>query len=332
MSCLRVRAGCSLVLAVGLLLAVLLAAAWPASSARAQSGLQPGLQPVPPLQARVTDLTGTLDDAARAGLEARLAALEARKGSQLVVLMLASTAPEPIEAYSIRVAEAWQIGRGKSAGQSVDDGVLLIVAKDDRRVRIEVGYGLEGAIPDARARQVIDAHITPSFRQGDYAAGIGAGVDALIALIDGEPLPAPGAGVRAPAADDGADWLALALFAFFVGVILRQWLGGVLGASAGALAGGGGTWLFGASPLVALAIGAAMFVLLLAIAPGAGRGMGQVGPHIWRTGPGARRGGLPGGFPGGFGGSRGGFGGGSRGGGFRGGGGGFGGGGASGGW
>lgn len=284
---------------------------------------QLGLQPVPPLQSRVTDLTGTLDAATRARIESRLEAFEQRKGSQVAVLMVGSTAPEPIEDFSIRVAEAWKIGRGRVEGQRVDDGVLLVVAKDDRRLRIEVGYGLEGAIPDARAKQVIENVIAPRFRQGDFAGGVEAGADALMKLIEGEELPAPTRG-QAPAGDAGVDWVAVLLFAFFVGLILRQWFGRVLGSSAGALFGGAAAWTFGAGLLVAVGAGLLMFFVLLTM--GAGAGMGRVGRHTWRSGPG----GFPGGFGGGGGFPRGG--GGFGGGGFRGGGGGFGGGGASGGW
>jgi len=287
---------------------------------------QPGLQPVPPLQARVTDLTGTLDAADRARIESRLQAFEQRKGSQLAVLMVGSTAPEPIEDFSIRVAESWKIGRGRVDGQRVDDGVLLVIAKDDRRLRIEVGYGLEGAIPDARAKQVIENIITPRFRQGDFAGGVEAGVDALMKLIDGEALPAPARG-QAPAAgagEPGVDWVGTLLIAFFAGLVLRQMFGKVLGSSAGALLGGASAWLFGAGLPLAIGAGLLMFFVLLVM--GAGAGMGRVGPHTWRSGPG----GFPGGFGGGGGFPRGG--GGFGGGGFGGGGGGFGGGGASGGW
>jgi uncharacterized protein len=141
---------------------------------------------VPPLKSRVTDLTGTLSAPQKAELEARIAAFESRRGSQLAVLLLPTTKPEEIEQFSIRVAEAWKIGRKK-----VDDGLILVVAKDDRRLRIEVGYGLEGAIPDALAKRVIDEKITPRFRDGDFYGGVRDGVDQLIRLAEGEKLPAP---------------------------------------------------------------------------------------------------------------------------------------------
>ena len=141
---------------------------------------------VPPLTGRVVDQTGTLSSADIASLTQTLKDFEARKGSQIAVLIVPTTAPETIEQYSIRVAEAWKIGRKK-----IDDGALLLVAKDDHKLRIEVGYGLEGALTDVTARRIIDEIITPKFRTGDFAGGISAGVDRIIAVIDGEPLPAP---------------------------------------------------------------------------------------------------------------------------------------------
>jgi uncharacterized membrane protein YgcG len=145
-----------------------------------------GLAPIPPLTARVTDLTGTLDATQRAQLENRLAALEREKGAQLVIVLVPSVQPESIEAYGIRLAEAWRIGR-----QGVDDGVIILVAKNDRAVRIEVGYGLESAIPDALAKRIIEERIVPRFREGDFYGGLSAGVDALARLIRGETLLPP---------------------------------------------------------------------------------------------------------------------------------------------
>ena len=135
---------------------------------------------VPALGARVTDLTGTLTDAQRQKLEQELAEFEARKGSQIAVLLVPTTQPETIEQYSMRVVEAWRLGR-----KGVDDGVLLLIAKDDRALRIEVGYGLEGVITDARARLIVEVLITPRFKEGDFAGGIAAGVGELIALVEG---------------------------------------------------------------------------------------------------------------------------------------------------
>jgi uncharacterized protein len=141
---------------------------------------------VPPLSGRVVDQTGTLSADDASALTQRLKDLETRKGSQVAVLIVPTTQPETIEQYSIRVAEAWKIGRKK-----IDDGALLVVAKDDHKLRIEVGYGLEGALTDVTARRIIDEIIVPRFKTGDFAGGISAGVDRVIRIIDGEPLPAP---------------------------------------------------------------------------------------------------------------------------------------------
>src|SRR6202171_2650241 len=141
---------------------------------------------VPPLSGRVVDKTGTLSSGDIGSLTQTLKNLEARKGSQVAVLIVPTTAPEPIEQYSIRVAEAWKIGRKK-----VDDGALLVVAKDDRKLRIEVGYGLEGALNDVTSKRIIDEIITPKFKNGDFAGGFPAGVERTIGVVAGEPLPAP---------------------------------------------------------------------------------------------------------------------------------------------
>jgi uncharacterized protein len=141
---------------------------------------------VPPLSGRVVDQTGTLSASDAAALTQRLKDLETRKGSQVAVLIVPTTQPETIEQFSIRVAEAWKIGRKK-----IDDGALLVVAKNDHKLRIEVGYGLEGALTDVTARRIIDEIIVPHFKGGDFAGGISAGVDRIIRIIDGEPLPAP---------------------------------------------------------------------------------------------------------------------------------------------
>jgi uncharacterized protein len=285
----------------------------------ALAGLAQTLQPVPPLTGRVVDLTGTLAPAQKQALESQLEAIERRKGSQVAILVVATTQPEAIEQFGIRVVEAWKLGRGEVDGKRVDDGVLLLVAKDDRKVRIEVGYGLEGAIPDAYARRIIAETIAPHFRQGDYAGGLQAAVADVGRLIEGEPLP-PAWSQPTGQGDGGADnWLAIVLAVFIVAVVVRQVLGRVLGSTVGGALGGATAWVLGAPLLLAGIGGFLLFLMLLSMSGGS---MGRVGRHTWRSGPG--------GFPGGFGGGGGGFGGG--GGGFRGGGGGFGGGGASGGW
>ena len=148
--------------------------------------LAQSLQAIPALEARVTDLTGTLTAAQQAQLEARLAEFESRKGAQLAVLIVPTTQPEEIEQYSIRVVTAWKIGREKP-----DDGALLLVAKNDRRLRIEAGRGLEGALTDLVSKRIVADTISPLFRQGDFAGGVAAGVEQMIRVVDGEPLPAP---------------------------------------------------------------------------------------------------------------------------------------------
>src|ERR1700733_9789199 len=144
------------------------------------------LQPIPKLESRVTDLTGTLTAGQQAELEQKLADFEARKGAQIAVLLVPTTQPEEIEQYSIRVTDAWKLGRKK-----VDDGALLILAKDDHKVRSENGYGLEGVLTDAASNRIIEDTMVPLLRQAQYFAAIGAGVDQMMALIDGEPLPPP---------------------------------------------------------------------------------------------------------------------------------------------
>jgi uncharacterized protein len=141
---------------------------------------------VPPLTGRVVDKTATLSGSDIASLDQTLKDFEARKGSQVAVLIVPTTQPETIEQYSLRVAEAWKIGRKK-----IDDGAILVVAKDDRKLRIEVGYGLEGALTDVTSKRIIDEVITPKFRSGDFAGGISDGVNRILRIIDGEPLPAP---------------------------------------------------------------------------------------------------------------------------------------------
>jgi uncharacterized protein len=182
---------------------------------------------VPQLTGRVVDQTGTLSSGDVAALTQTLKDLETRKGSQVAVLIVPTTAPETIEQYSIRVAEAWKIGRKK-----IDDGALLMVAKDDHKVRIEVGYGLEGALTDVTARRIIDEIITPKFRTGDFAGGISAGVDRIVGVINGEPLPAPAPEAQSFHGEDRYDVLfnPLILFGVFaVGGVLRAALGRLLG-------------------------------------------------------------------------------------------------------
>ena len=141
---------------------------------------------VPPLSGQVVDQTGTLSAGDIASLTQTLKDLETRKGSQVAVLIVPTTDGEAIEQYSLRVAEAWKIGRKK-----IDDGALLVIAKNDRRLRIEVGYGLEGALTDATTKRIIDEDITPKFKTGDFAGGVSAGTDRMVRVINGEKLPEP---------------------------------------------------------------------------------------------------------------------------------------------
>ena len=139
--------------------------------------VEAGLQPIPALTSRVTDLTGTLDGSQRQAIEADLAALEQRKGAQLAVLIVPTTQPEDIAQYAIRVYDAWKLGR-----KNIDDGALLIIAKEDRSMRIEVARGLEGAIPDAAAARILREYLTPRFREGDFNGGIRDALGAMIGI------------------------------------------------------------------------------------------------------------------------------------------------------
>jgi len=275
---------------------------------------------VPPLTAPVTDVAGILTPDQSAALDAKLRAFEQGKGSQVAVLIVPTTHPEEIEQYAIRVADAWKLGRA-----GVDDGALLLVAVEDRRVRIEVGYGLEGVLPDATANRIIEEDIVPRFRAGDYYAGISAGADRMLRVIDGEPLPAPKR--RSPAMSvPGLFELLPFLFVFVLvgGSILRRLFGRVGGAFATGGLVGTLTWILVGILGLALGAGVVAFIFALIGGLGGGGGSGRGGWYSRRHGGGW---GHPGGFGGGFGGGGGGFGGG-----WSGGGGGFGGGGASGSW
>jgi uncharacterized protein len=255
----------------------------------------------------VVDQTGTLTREQHAGLERTLQEFEARKGSQLAVLLVPTTAPEPIEQFALRVAEQWKIGRKK-----VDDGAILVVAKDDRALRIEVGYGLEGVLNDATAKRIVSDVIVPRFREGEFYVGINAGLDRMMRVIDGEPLPAPARSQPGAQGETFQMLPVLLILALVGGSILRAVLGRFLGAAAtGGVVGVVAWTLAGAIAMAALAGALAFFFTLMG------------------GGGGRRYGGFPGMYGGGLG--RGG-GGGLGGGGFRGGGGSFGGGGASGRW
>jgi uncharacterized protein len=272
-------------------LAVLIVSAAPA--ARAQVA-------VPQLAARVTDLTGTLSGEAVNRIEAKLTAFEAKQGSQIAVLIVPTTQPEEIEQYSIRVFDQWKLGR-----KSVDDGVLLLVAKNDRRVRIEPGRGLEGALPDAIANRIITETIAPHFKLGDFDGGIEAGVDRIVSVAEGEPLPEPDRKWEGHGGGLG-NALPLLLVVVFVGAgILRSLFGRLFGSLATGGLAGLIAWVL--SHVLALGVGAGVLGFLFAMLVGASRG--------WTAGGGGW-GGFGGGLGGGFGGrGGGGFGGGGFGGG-----------------
>lgn len=286
-------------------LALLLGASF-ATLARAQV-------PIPKFEALVTDLTGTLTAAQQSALDEKLTSFQARKGAQVALLIIPTTKPEDIAQFGIRLAEAWKVGR-----EAADDGAILIVAKDDRALRIEAGHGLEGALTDITTSRIINDTIIPLFKQGDIYAGVNAGLDQMIKVIDGEALPAPdkkwnpGAGRAAP--------LPFLLVAGFVVLnVLRNFLGrGPLAIFAG-VAGGGIAWWLTSRLLLSAGIGVGAFLLALLFSFGGGLGGGRGGRVFRDLGRGGGFGGLGGGFRGG-----GGFGGG--------GGGSFGGGGASGRW
>lgn len=274
---------------------------WFGAGVRAQDVL-----PVPPITAQVIDQTATLNEAQRAALVAKLAALEQQTGTQMAVLLVPTTAPEDIASYAQRVADQWKIGR-----HDVGDGVVIIVAKTDRRVRIEVAKTLEGAIPDLAAKRIVSEQISPAFKAGDYAGGLNAAVDALAARIKGEALPAPKA--RGSAGNTlGVQWEELAMF-FFIGVpLLGAVLTGLFGRKLGSLvtggaAGGIGWWLT-ASGLLAGAAGVVAVVLVGILGIGAARSAGGLGsrrsggipPVIWGGGGGGWDGAGSSGGGGGF--------------------------------
>jgi uncharacterized protein len=218
-----------------------------------------------PSVGRVVDQTATLSSSESGQIAQRLIDLQVRKGSQVAVLIVPTTQPETIEQFSIRVAEAWKIGRKK-----IDDGALLVVAKNDHKLRIEVGYGLEGALTDVTSRRIIDEVIVPRFRSGDFAGGISAGVDRMIRVIDGEPLPAP-----QPEAShhvDNADlglWLNVIFSPFgllgyaAIAAVMRGLLGRLLGSGATAGVVGGIIWLIIGSIAISAVAGVAAFFVTM---------------------------------------------------------------------
>ena len=255
--------------------------------------------PVPPLKARVTDLTATLTSDQRAALEQKLAALEARKGSQVAVLLVPTTQPETVEQYAIRVFDQWKLGR-----KGIDDGVLLLVAKNDRKLRIEVGYGLEGAIPDAIAKRVVDEDIVPLFKQGNFYGGISAGTDRVSKLIEGESMPPP-----KRTAAPGSGWSTETLFiGFIILAMASQLLHSLLGRFPGAGVAGVAAGIVGyvlAGLAAAAIIGLIAFVISLFIGATGRQGRGWSSGGNWSSGGGGWSSGG-GGFSGGGGSSGGG--------------------------
>ena len=232
---------------------------------------------VPQLVGRVVDQTNTLNASYIDTLNQRIHSFEQRKGSQIAILIVPTTQPETIEQYSIRVAETWKIGRKK-----IDDGALLVIAKNDHKLRIEVGYGLEGALTDVTARRIIDEVIAPRFKEGDFAGGIGDGLTRMIGVINGEPLPAP-----KPEASHGqnVDWISglsdfwpfILVGALMIGSFLRAVFGRLLGASAA-----GGVfavigWLVVGSLIAGAVIGGVAFLLVLIVGDSASLGVGPRG-------------------------------------------------------
>lgn len=243
---------------------------------------------VPKLTHRVTDLTATLDANQTQALEAKLASFETSKGSQIAVLLLPTTQPETIEQFGIRVVEAWKIGR-----KGVNDGVLLLIAKDDHKLRIEVGYGLEGALNDATAKRIVAEVISPAFKQGNFYGGVDAGVSAIIKVVEGETLPPPVVAQSANSSDDLGNLLGIGFIVFMMGNILfRQMLGRLpTGLIVGGIV-GGLAWMMLLSLGIAIVAGVVSFIFSLLFGMTGGRGNGGSSfPIGWGGGGGGSSGG-----------------------------------------
>jgi uncharacterized protein len=242
--------------------------------------------PVPPLSGRIIDQTGTLTAAQNSALSAKLATLEQTQGNQVVVLIVPTTQPEDIASYAQRVGDQWKIGR-----REVGDGLLIVVAKNDRKVRIEVAKTLEGAIPDLMAKRIISEQITPAFKAGDFAGGLNAAVNAVAARIRGEGLPSPQAAPSGGPLGDGLDFQSLLMFLFIAvpiaGTVFTSMLGRKLGAVATGAGAGGLGWLATSSPWWAGLIGVGALVMVGVLGLGAARrasGRHGSGPVIWTGG------------------------------------------------
>ncbi|HEY0268431.1 MAG TPA: YgcG family protein [Methyloradius sp.] len=240
-------------------------------------------QPVPELQRHVNDLAGLLRPDQQEALENKLTIFEQKKGSQVVVLIIPTTEPETISEYTVRVFDAWKLGRKK-----VDDGVLITLALNDKDMRIDVGYGLEGAIPDAIAKRIIEDVMLPKFKQGDFYGGLIDGTNQVISRIDGEPLPLPN--TAKVAGNDQGYWPLLLIGAVVSGLFLRSMLGTFFGSLVNGGLIGLLVFFFGATLAAAMSLGFMAFFFTLSA--------------------GSRFGGYGGGGPGGFGSGGGTFGGG----------------------
>jgi uncharacterized protein len=256
--------------------------------------------PVPKFEALVVDLTGTLTAAQQSSLDEKLTAFQARKGSQIALLIVPTTEPEDIAQFGIRVAEAWKVGRKK-----VDDGAIFIVAKDDREMRIEVGRGLEGVLTDITTSRILNDTVVPLFKQGDFFGGVNAGIDQVLKVVDGEPLPEPDQAWKPN--DGGGAPLPFLLFAGFIALnFLRNFIGRAPLALIAGLGGGAVAWWLTSRIPLAAGIGVGLFLLTLLMGGRGGFGGSGGSGRVFRD---IGRGGF-GGMGGGFGGRGGGFGGG----------------------
>ncbi|WP_422640573.1 TPM domain-containing protein [Undibacterium umbellatum] len=235
--------------------------------------------PVPPLTGHVTDQTLTLNAEQKSALEQTLQAFEAKKGSQIAVLLVPTVSPETIEQYALRVAEAWKLGRKK-----VDDGAILVIAKNDRALRIEVGYGLEGALNDATSKRIISETITPRFKQGDFYGGITAGVNQMLQVIDGEPLPLPSGNSNVSFGAIQQYAPVIFVMAVIFGGLMRTLFGRFPGAIVMGTIVGGMAWLFAGAISIALISGVIALLFTLIGGGMVGRGMGGLAGVYGRGG------------------------------------------------
>ena len=274
---------------------VTMLAMWAAVASHVASAAEGDPQPIPPLKARVTDLTATLSSADEARIGAKLAAFEAGKGAQIAVLIVGTTQPEAIFDYTLRVAEAWKLGR-----KGVDDGVLFVVAKNDRKLQILTGPGLQGTLTDAMSKRIIAEIVAPKFRSGDFAGGIEQGVEKIISVLQGEALPPPQKKRVAAQSANVENFFMIALAAaFVVGPLLRSLLGRFMGASATAGVTGAAAWWIAGGMLFPIVIGVIVFAVVLMLGTsgilGRGGGVGGSSGGGWGGGGSSDGGGFSGG-------------------------------------